>query len=249
MDTMKRGFISAFLRLFSVQGSWNYERLQGIGAAVCIEPLLRSLPGGRGGSAYREALGRAAQYFNTHPYFASIATGAIARAENDGQTTEQVTRLHSALKAPLGSLGDQIVWAGLLPAAASCGLVMGLLVGPWWGVVTLLGTFNLVHLAIRLWGLPTGWRLGMSVGTALRHPVLRFGLRIARPIGCLALGVALPLVAEWFVTGFELSGRFGTALVAGMTVICLRWLFPTLGSVRLGGIAVLGALIVGWLWP
>jgi mannose PTS system EIID component len=242
-------FMSVFFRLFSVQGSWNYERLQGIGAAVSIEPLLRSLPGGRGGVKYREALSRAAQYFNTHPYFASIAAGAIARAENDGQTGEQVTRLHSALKAPLGSLGDQLVWAGVLPAASSLGLIVGLGIGPWWGVVTMLGTFNLVHLAIRLWGLPTGWRLGMSVGVALRHPVLQFGLRIARPMACLALGLALPLVAEWFVTGFEFAGRVGTAVVAAVAVVCLRWLFPTLGSVRLGGVAVLGALIVGWLWP
>ena len=33
----------SLLRLFTVQGSWNYERMQGIGMGVAEEPLLRDL--------------------------------------------------------------------------------------------------------------------------------------------------------------------------------------------------------------
>src|SRR5439155_246973 len=43
----------SLLRLFTVQGSWNYERLQGIGVGVAEEPLLRDLRAGENGAAYR----------------------------------------------------------------------------------------------------------------------------------------------------------------------------------------------------
>ena len=45
-----------FLRLFAIQGAWNYETMTGNGIAFCLEPALRRLPGGRGGAAYAEAI-------------------------------------------------------------------------------------------------------------------------------------------------------------------------------------------------
>ncbi|MEO5902655.1 MAG: hypothetical protein ABIQ55_01445, partial [Gemmatimonadaceae bacterium] len=42
-------WLRMYLRLFAVQGSWNYESLIGNGIAFCMEPALRLLPGGIGG--------------------------------------------------------------------------------------------------------------------------------------------------------------------------------------------------------
>ena len=59
-----------FFRLLALQGSWNYETLNGTGIGFAMEPALRYLPGGIDGPAYRAALARESRYFNAHPYLA-----------------------------------------------------------------------------------------------------------------------------------------------------------------------------------
>src|SRR5947208_9605690 len=113
----------SLLRLFTVQGSWNYERLQGIGVGVAEEPLLRDLQAAGNGAAYRAAVARGAHFFNAHPYLCGLAVGAAARAEHEGATPNQVERLRSALCGPLGSLGDRLVWAGWLPVTSGLALI------------------------------------------------------------------------------------------------------------------------------
>src|SRR5207249_3585441 len=72
--------VRSLLRLFTVQGSWNYERMQGIGIGVAEEALLRDLrtEGGADGVAYRAAVARGARFFNAHPYLCGLAVGAAA---------------------------------------------------------------------------------------------------------------------------------------------------------------------------
>src|SRR4029079_8391433 len=113
-------WIRVFLRLFAVQGSWNYETMIGNGIGFSIEPELRLVPGGRGGARYSAAMGRQARYFNAHPYLAGVAVGALARAELDGVPAPLVARFRTALGGPLGSVGDRLVWASWLPL---CSLV------------------------------------------------------------------------------------------------------------------------------
>ena len=90
-------FGRTLLRLFTVQGSWDYERMQGVGMGVAEEPLLRDLRGGGNGTAYRSAVARGAHFFNAHPYLCGLAVGATARAEHEGVPAEQVERLRTAL--------------------------------------------------------------------------------------------------------------------------------------------------------
>ncbi|HEY0241198.1 MAG TPA: PTS system mannose/fructose/sorbose family transporter subunit IID, partial [Gemmatimonadaceae bacterium] len=108
-------WLRIYLRLFAVQGSWNYETMIGNGIAFCTEPALRMLPGGPDGKRYAEALGRHARYFNAHPYFAGVAVGALARAELEGVPAPMIERFRTALGGPLGSVGDRLVWASWLP--------------------------------------------------------------------------------------------------------------------------------------
>src|SRR5258708_3904020 len=112
---MKPRFGIALLRLFAVQGSWNYERMIGLGAGVAEEPLLRGLLSEGNGTAYRDAVARGAHFFNAHPYLVGLAVGAAARAEVEHAPPQQIERLRAALTGPLGSLGDRLVWAGWLP--------------------------------------------------------------------------------------------------------------------------------------
>ncbi len=202
------------LRLFAIQASWNYEVLMGTGIAFAVEPALRLLPGGTGGPAYRAALARQAQYFNAHPYLASIAVGALARAELEEQPAARIERFRTALCGPLGSVGDRLVWVGLLPIASWLALVLfGLGVGPLGCVAAFLVVYNAGHVALRLWGLERGWRAGLAVAQTLAHPVLRDGpTRLAR-LGTFLSGVAVPLVIARLV-GDELRASAIAGVVA-----------------------------------
>ena len=70
-----------------------------------------------------EAVVRSAEFFNCHPNLAGLALGATARAEYEAVAGPQIVRLRTALCSPLGSMGDQLFWAGLVPALVGITLV------------------------------------------------------------------------------------------------------------------------------
>jgi mannose PTS system EIID component len=186
--------LEIFTRLLAIQGSWNYETLLGNGVGFCIEPALRLLPGGVHTPQFKQALSRQSKYFNAHPYLASVAVGALARAELDGEPAEKIERFRTALAGPLGSVGDRLVWAGWLPFCSLVGLtVFGLGGGAVAVLVTVLGLYNAGHFALRAWGLRVGWNRGMRVAQALANPVLRQGPQVIAPMAAFAAGLGVPL--------------------------------------------------------
>jgi PTS system mannose-specific IID component len=186
--------LNMLLRLLAIQGSWNYETLLGNGIGFCIEPALRLLPGGIRTPQFKEALARESRYFNAHPYLASVAVGALARAELDGEPAAKIERFRAALAGPLGSVGDRLIWAGWLPFCSLAGLVVfGVGGGPVAVLGTFLGLYNAGHLALRIWGLRTGWNRGLDVAKSLANPVLRRGPQVLAPLAALAAGLGVPL--------------------------------------------------------
>ncbi len=194
-----------YLRLFAVQGAWNYETMLGNGIGFCTEPALRLLPGGMKGDRYKEAMVRQARYFNAHPYFAGVAVGALARAELDNVSPQLIERFRTALGGPLGSVGDRLVWASWLPL---CSLLALAAFGAGARPVTVIGiflvTYNVGHFALRAWALRVGFERGLRVADALAHPVLRRGPQYLGSAAALLAGIAIPLAAREVIGG----GRF-----------------------------------------
>jgi mannose/fructose/N-acetylgalactosamine-specific phosphotransferase system component IID len=245
---MKAGMVRAFFRLFTVQAAWNFERLQGIGAAWAIEPLLRDLPGGPSGERYRDAMRRAATFFNSHPYLSGLAVGAVARAEHDHVPVPQIERLRSTLPAPLGAVGDRLFWAGVLPTTSGLGLALAATM-PWAvGPAVFFVLYNVVHLLVRGWALQAGWDGGMGVARALGQQWLRTALYLAAPFALTMVGFALPTMGSWLVDGFTWTARGGVIAVAALGLVVSRWVMPTLSGLRFGLSAAGLALLVGWVW-
>lgn len=195
-------WLRIYLRLFAVQGSWNYETMLGNGIGFCIEPALRLLPGGREGERYPAAMGRHAKYFNAHPYFAGVAVGALARAELDGVPAPMIERFRTALGGPLGSVGDRLVWASWLPLCSLIALaVFGLGARPLVVLSVFLVIYNIGHLALRAWGLRVGFERGVRVADALGHPILRKGPQIVGSLAALLAGISIPLAARRIIGG------------------------------------------------
>lgn len=245
---MRRGFFRASLRLLAVQGAWNYERMTGIGIGYASEPLLEDLQS-EDPARHAEAAVRSAEYFNSHPYLAGLAVGALTRAEYDQVPGAQITRLRTALTAPLGSLGDQFFWTGLVPAIVG-GMIVGLVAGyGWWALALGLIAYNAVRLATGSWALRTGLETGVRVGHAVAESWLP---RAVPQVGVAAgflVGMALPLAVVGLLDGHPpravliAAGTMLLALLAG-------WRFaPRVTTVRFG-LVVLGlTVLLAWSWP
>jgi PTS system mannose-specific IID component len=220
-----------YLRLFAVQGAWNYETMLGNGIAFCTEPALRQLPGGIGGDRYAQAIGRQARYFNAHPYLAGVAVGALTRAELDDVPPAMIERFRTALGGPLGSVGDRLVWASWLPLCSLIALLaFGVGARPLTVVAIFLVIYNIGHLALRAWGLRVGFQRGLRVADALAHPVLRKGPQVIGMLAALIAGIAIPLATREVVGG-------GRQLSSGIIILAMA------GGVLL---ARLGGRVEGW---
>ncbi len=238
---------SALLRLFTVQGSWNYERMQGIGMGVAEQPLIRDLAGN--GTAYRAAVARAAQFFNAHPYLCGLAVGATARAEHEGVPPEQVERLRTALCGPLGALGDRLVWAGWLPLTSGLALIGVALGLGLWAVLGFLIVYNIGHVALRWWALRAGWTYGGRVAAALRKPALQRATALSAPAMALVSGAALPLLVQYLTVDFLGWTRGILAVVAAGGFALLLWQRRSrLTGLRFGLLLLALATLKGWLW-
>jgi len=142
--------LGVFWRSFLIQASWSYDRMQSLGFAFALIPVLRRLYPDPGRFAGR--LAAHMEYFNTQPYLASFILGATARAEeklaSGRKTAADVDEIKKNLVAPLGALGDSFFWGSLKPFAASAAVAV-LLTGAWWAPVLFLVLYNIVHVGLR----------------------------------------------------------------------------------------------------
>jgi PTS system mannose-specific IID component len=236
----------ALLRLLAVQGTWNYERMLGVGMGYAAEPLLEDLktvdPVRHG-----EAVVRSAEFFNCNPNLAGLALGATARAEYEAVPGAQIARLRTALCSPLGALGDELFWSGLVPALMGLALVAAALGAGWWAIIGFLAIYNLIRFATAVWALRTGLDAGMRVGAAISGSWIPRAVARIGPLAGGSLGLAIPVVAGWYLRGFGWAGAIGALAVAAVGVAVTRWFGPSLTSVRFALLAMALLLFFRWV--
>ena len=189
-------FTAAFLRSFAIQGSWNYRTMIGGGLGYALTPLLQRIHAGDP-VALRKAIERHAGSFNAHPYMSPVAIGAFARLEYEGHDDETLERFRTALRGPLGALGDQAIWAGWRPLCTLL-TIIAVMAGadPLMSVLSFFVVYNTGHVWLRLWGFRTGWRAGLEVGGVLnRAPLRAVGSRLM-PVNEALTGAAIVLLAS-----------------------------------------------------
>ena len=243
----RAALLSTLARSFAIQATWNYRTLIGCGFAFAMLPMLRTIYAQRPGE-YQAAVQRHTTIFNSHPYLAPMALGAVTVLEAT-ETPEVVARFKDAVRGSLGSLGDRLIWAGFRPLCVLLALT-AVALGAGWAFVTLafLLVYNIGHVGTRVWALQFGLRHGRRLAEQLRSaPVERIqdGLQVA---GAFTLGVLSVLVLGGRLTGRALepatlvagiaaaalgvrfAGRVRWALVFAITVLTLASL--ALGAVR-----------------
>ena len=238
----------ALLRLLAVQASYTYERMLGIGVGHASVPLLRNVLATRSARARHEAVARSADFFNAHPYLAGVAVGAEVKAEQDGASSAMISRLRIALSGPLGSLGDQLIWAGWVPALVGLALAAATWVGIW-AVLAIVVIHNVLRLRLMTWGLDLGLREGLGVGAALQRSWLPRGAEDAQRLAAFTVGLAIPIVA-WHALARAPRVDVVITLLVALAGAVLS-VFPATRSRLTGlrfGLVLLGLAVVAVGW-
>jgi len=242
----RRVLASAFVRSFLIQGSWNHKTMLGSGFAFAMLPALRVLFGGSP-QTLEAALRRHLEHFNAHPYLSNVALGAVLRLEADGESPEDVRRFKTAVRGPLGGLGDALVWGAWLPAVSLAALTLFWLGAPGWVAITFfLGVYNMGHVGLRAWGFMTGLSGGRAVGRSLGAAALSRWTDRTRSLAGLLLGL---------FCGTVLAGRGGLAEAGPVWAVlaCAAFVGGNLVGHRLwrpAAVAVVAAvaLVTAWGW-
>lgn len=153
----------SFFRLFLLQASWNFERMQNVGVLFVVEPALRSL---YRDTELQEAYQRHLSYFNTHPYMAAPVLGATIALEEKRVSGKDgvfsVDDFKRMAMAPYAAIGDAFFWGGLRPLVACLALFFATKESLWAPVV-FLALFNIPHLWTRVFGFVRGYKMGISI--------------------------------------------------------------------------------------
>jgi mannose/fructose/N-acetylgalactosamine-specific phosphotransferase system component IID len=169
-----------FWRSFFIQASWSYDRMQSLGFAFAMIPVLRRLYPDR--SEFSARLAAHMEYFNTQPYLASFVLGAAARAEETRAAggrgpAPDLAELKKTLMAPLGALGDSFFWGSLKPFASAVAVAV-LLTGSVWAPLLFLLLFNVIHVGLRFSLVFIGYATeGDVVGLLSRYNFTRLARR------------------------------------------------------------------------
>ena len=149
------------LRSFFIQTTLNFRRMQNLGFAMAIIPLIKEW-----NLTQKDAgrlLTRHLQMFNTHPYFAASIAGSVIHLEEEqikgkgANPSADAVTVKQTLTGPYSAIGDTFFWGTLRPFAAivSCVLAyMGYAIAP----LAFLLLYTPAHIWVRLKGFLEGYR-------------------------------------------------------------------------------------------
>jgi len=207
---------AVFWRSFLIQASWSFDRMQSLGFAYAIQPVLKKLYPNR--AEYESRLKFHMEYFNTQPYFASFILGAVARLEQERASSQDksadVSGIKTALMAPLGALGDSFFWGALKPLSAIVAIAL-LLADAWWAPFVFLVLYNIVHIGFRAALLINGYKsAGDAVALKARYNFTKMA-KLFKAISLFVLGGILGSLPIWRPE-FRLTAPFPGIVTAGI---------------------------------
>jgi mannose/fructose/N-acetylgalactosamine-specific phosphotransferase system component IID len=188
----------AFWRYFwSFQISWNYERMQALGFAYAMEPVLRKLFPDN--AAYSAALQRHLVFFNTNPVVGAplILGSAIAMEEAGAPASAEGVKV--ALMGPLAGVGDTIIWAlynSIIFTIGSAWALDGRIIGPIFVIVMV----SIPYTIARWWQFFSAYRQGRRLVTNLATGAIERLTEGATVFGLIVFGGFIPSIVKVVIT-------------------------------------------------
>ena len=189
----KKDLWQVFLNHLLLQISWSYERMQALGFAISISPILKKVykddPEGM-----KNALTRHMEFFNTCPnYGATVILGIVAALEEQKADPELIRGIKTGMMGPLAGIGDPVFWFTVRPilGALSASLAMaGNILGP---IIFFLG-WNIIRMAFTWYTQEFGYKAGSRITEDLSGNLLQDITKGASILGMFILG---SLVNRW----------------------------------------------------
>jgi len=128
--------VKAMLRHnFTLQLSWNYERMQALGFCWSIMPILKKVYTAK--EEYFNAIKRHLNFYNTNPAIGSPTIFGAVCALEERKEAEAADNLKVALMGPFAAIGDTVMAILMKPifAVFAAGMALN---GNWFGAILML---------------------------------------------------------------------------------------------------------------
>ncbi len=225
--------------LVFLHSTYNYERMQGLGFAHAMVPIIRKLYSGK--EEVSAALKRHLVFFNTEAQVGALVPGAIIALEEQragGQdiSDEAINGVKSGLMGPLAGLGDSLTQGLITPILLALGISLasqGNLAGP--VLYFLLEAGIIIALSY------TMWTQGYLWGKAAVERLLAGGLmrKLTEAAGVLGMMVVGALAAD------QVSLSLAAKVTVGQETIDLQ--SDVLDTILRGALPLALTLGVWWL--
>jgi PTS system mannose-specific IID component len=241
--------------LMFLHASYNYERLQGLGFAHAMKPVIEYLYTTVAERA--AALRRHLVFFNSEPQFGALVPAAIIAMEEERAagadiSDEAINGVKSGLMGPLAGVGDSLIQGLVTPLLLSFGISLaqqGNLAGP--ALYFLLISVVIIGSSYAFWTL--GYRWGRAaVSRVLASGWVQAIADVASIVGMTVLGGFTTVVVRLSTSASIAVGEAVVSLQEDVLDVILRGLLPlalTLGvwwllNRRVPSMRVIGILFV-----
>jgi PTS system mannose-specific IID component len=202
----KKDLSSAFRRyFFSLEASWNYERMQGLGYLFTMLPIIKSVHKSK--EEQKNSMKLHMEFFNTNPFIASWIIGMNAKVEDEGASPETIRSLKVGYMGPLAGIGDSLIYFVIGGMAMILGSSMAYGTGDILGPLILWGIMVPLTVVLRFWFFRLGLRRGasavreMSTGKGLKRV-----MELTGATGLTTIGAFIPIAVQVGIPVLGLSG-------------------------------------------
>lgn len=194
----KNEFNSIFWRSFSLLGSFNYERMEGLGFLYAVMPSLKRI-WKDDEEGYKASMHRHIAAFNMtvapSPFVMGLTVAMEEQAKEDDKfDVDTINAIKVSLMGPLSGIGDTFFWGIFKVIATSLGVSFasqGSILGP----IILLVTYNIPNFLTRFFGLKYGYSQGVQLMNNLQESgKMRVFTYCAGIIGMASIGA---MIAQW----------------------------------------------------
>lgn len=194
----EKEFKSIFWRSWTLLGSFNYERMEGLGFLYALIPSLKRI-WKDDETGYKEALHRHIAAFNMtvapSPFVMGITVAMEEEyRENKNFNPDSINAVKVSLMGPLSGIGDTFFWGIFKVIATSLGISFasqGSIIGP----IILLLMYNIPNVLTRYYGLKLGYSKGQDLMVSVQESgKMELFTHCAGIIGMASIGC---MVAAW----------------------------------------------------
>ena len=206
----KQDFRQIFWRSFTLLGSFNYERMEGLGFLYAIMPSLKKIYKDDE-VAYKAALHRHMAAFNMtvapSPFVMGLTIAMEETAKRDPEfDVSTINAIKVSLMGPLSGIGDTFFWGIIRILACALGVTFALQ-GSILGPIVLLVVFNVPNFLTRYYGLKLGYFNGSRLLEDLeKSGKIKLFTYCAGIVGMAAVGC---MVAQWVGISSPLVFKIG----------------------------------------